>query len=106
MKQHVLEALAAKSAGDLSLVFTARKGGAGCSPWEFAFGAGGVWVLAVVRLLFRWQRVGDARSDTSGFVPGAALSQQSLAAPRQRREIYMEQKAVKGCVFIRGGREA
>lgn len=41
MKQHVLEALAAKSVGDLSPVFTARKGRAGCSPWEFAFGAGG-----------------------------------------------------------------
>lgn len=40
MKQHVLEALAAESAGDLSLVFTARKRRAGCSPWEFAFGGG------------------------------------------------------------------
>lgn len=56
MKQHVLEALAAKSVGDLSPVFTAQKGRAGCSPWEFAFGAGRgkVWLLAVAWLLFTW----------------------------------------------------
>lgn len=106
MKQHVLEALAAKSVGDLSLVFTAQKGRAGCSPWEFAFRAGGVWVLAVVRLLFGRQRVGDVGSDTSVFVPGAALSQQSLSALSRRRKIYTKQKAVKGCMFIQGGGEA
>lgn len=68
--------------------------------------SGGVRVLAVVRLLFGCQWVGDAVSDSSVFVPGAALSQQSLAAPRWRRKIYIKQKAVKGCVFIWGGREA
>lgn len=47
MKQHVLEMLAAKSLDDLSLVFTAQEGHAGCSLWEFAFRAGGVgsWLL-------------------------------------------------------------
>lgn len=88
MKQRVLEALSAKSLGDLSLVFTAQEGHAGCLLWEFALGAGGVQVLAVVQVMFRWQRVGDAGSDTSGFVPGAALS--------WSRKIYIKQKAVKG----------
>lgn len=102
MKQHVLEALAAKSVGDLSPVFTAQKGRAGCSPWEFAFGAGRgkVWLLAVAWLLFTWLWVGDVGSDTSVFVPGAATSQQCLAALSWRRKIYIKQKAVKGCVFI------
>lgn len=63
-------------------------------------------VLAVVWLLFGWQWVGDTGSDTSVFVPGATLSQQSLAEPRWRRKVYIKQKAVKGCVFIWGGREA
>lgn len=67
---------------------------------------GGGRVLAVVWLVFGQQRMGDAGLDTSVFVSRAALSQQSLAALSWRRKIYIKQKAVKGCVFIRGGREA
>lgn len=47
-------------------------------PLELGGGEGKIWVLAVVWLLFTWQWVGDAGSDTSVFVPGAATSQQSL----------------------------
>lgn len=83
-------------------ISAAQKGCAGCSPWEFAFGAGGLGLGCSVAPL----RVGDVGSDTSVSVPGAALSQQPLAALSQRRKIYVKQKAVKGCVFIRGRREA
>lgn len=63
-------------------------------------GGGEVGVLAVVWLLFTRQWVGNVGSDTSVFVPGAATSQQCLAALSWRRKIYIKQKAVKGCVFI------
>lgn len=105
MKQHVLEALAAKSVGDLSPVSTAQKGRVGCSPWEFAFRAGGgkVWVLAVVWLFFTWQWVGDVGSDTSVFVPGAATSQP--CSPELEEENLHQTKGCEGlCVYRREAR--
>lgn len=105
MKQHVLEALAAKSVGDLSPVSTARKGRAGCSPWEFAFGAGGgkVWILAVVWLFFTWQWVGDAGSDTSVFVPGAATSQ-PCSPELEEENLHQTKGCERLCVYRRGGK--